>query len=150
MRNLLFALTFVIQGITAQAQSQEPVFWTAVYKATNDKEGEIIITGTLQKDWHTYSTRPTDAGPIPTSVTFKSSKEYSLEGKLSETGAKEELDPAFDAKLYVFHEKAEFRQKVRLKSSVPATVPVSIEFMACNNMMCLPPRTVTLQVKLQK
>jgi DsbC/DsbD-like thiol-disulfide interchange protein len=150
MKNLLFVLAFAIHGISVQAQSQEPVFWSAVYEAKNEKEGEIIITGTLQKDWHTYSSRPTDAGPIPTSVTFKASKEYSLEGKLTETGAKEELDPAFDAKLYVFHEKAEFRQKVRLKSAGAAKVGISIEYMACNNMMCLPPRTVTLEVKLQK
>jgi hypothetical protein len=150
MKKLLLLFLFALPGLSAFAQTQDPVEWTAVFKTTGEKEGEIVITGTVQKGWHTYSMRATDAGPIPTSIVFTESKDYALVGKLVESGATEELDAAFDARLYVFHDKAEFVQKVRLKSSATPTVPVSIEYMACNNMMCLPPKTATLQVKLQR
>lgn len=131
------------------AQAQDPVTWSATYHRIGDKEGEIVIAGALQKGWHTYSMRPTDAGPIPTSFTLSPSKDYSLAGKPAESGATEEFDKAFDAKLFVFHEKAELRQKIRLKGTAAFSLTVKVEYMSCNDMMCLPPKTATLQVKVQ-
>src|SRR4051812_40883527 len=107
MKKILLALFVALTSTTSYAQAQDPVVWTATFRTISDKEGEILITGTVQKGWHTYSARPTDAGPIPTSITFAPSKEYQPEGKMIESGSTEEHDAAFDAKLYVFHEKAE-------------------------------------------
>jgi hypothetical protein len=149
MKKLFVALALCI-STSFFAQSQEPVHWTATFNTLGDKEGEIVITGMVQKGWHTYSMRATDAGPIPTSIVVAPAKDYAVEGKPTESGATEEMDAAFDARLYVFHEKAEIRQKVHLKSPSPAPIAVSIEYMACNNSMCLPPKTVTLQVKVQR
>lgn len=149
MKTLLFSLALVF-GITATAQKQDPVTWSAVYKSASEKEGEILITGQIQDGWHTYSQRPTDAGPIPTTVSFTPSKNYELLGKAEEEGAREEHDPAFDAKLFVFHHKAGFRQKIELKNKTPFTIPVMVEYMSCNNMMCLPPKTATIHVQVGK
>src|SRR5689334_282441 len=99
MKNLLLVLLFTFTRLVTSAQSQDPVQWTAVYKSTGEKEGEIVITGAVQKDWHTYSMRATDAGPIPTSIVFGESKDFTLVGKPVESGATEEHDAAFDAKL---------------------------------------------------
>lgn len=130
------------------AQPNDPVTWTAAYRSSGDKAGEIIVTGFIQKGWHTYSQRPTDAGPIPTAIGFAPSINYVLNGKTTETGAFEEFVPAFDAKIFVFHDKAEFRQKISLKTEKPFTVPVTVEYMSCNDKMCLPPKTATLQVQV--
>lgn len=146
----LLTLCLAFLGITSTfAQAPNPINWTAVYKSISASEGEIVITGTLEKGWHTYSQRPTDAGPIPTSFTFTPSKFYKTDGKTTEANAHEEFVKAFDAKIFVFNEKAEFRQKIKLSGKAGFMVAIKIDYMCCNDMMCLPPKTVDLQVKVQ-
>ena len=140
---------YAVTGMACHGQELNPVKWTAAYKAGSGKEGDIVITATIEKGWHTYSQRPTDAGPIPTTFTFTPSKGYSLDGKTTESDAHEEFVPAFDAKIFVFTGKAEFRQHVKLASGRPVNIPVKIEYMSCNDMMCLPPKTVSLMVTAQ-
>jgi DsbC/DsbD-like thiol-disulfide interchange protein len=146
----LFLLTFLIfsSGIFNSAKAQDPVKWTAAYKSVSATEGEIIITANIEKGWHTYSQRPTKDGPIPTSFTFTPSKDYELEGKTTESEAHEEFVKAFEAKVFIFSNKAEFKQKIKLKKK-GANIPIKIEFMCCNDMMCLPPKNVELTVKAQ-
>jgi thiol:disulfide interchange protein DsbD len=149
MKSLLFSL-LVTCSYVLTAQQQDPLSWSAKYEAVNDKEGKIVVTAIIQKGWHTYSQRETDAGPIPTTFSFTPSKNYALKGKAEETGAHEEFDKAFEAKLHVFHDKALFTQRIAVTSSQPFTIPFTVEYMSCNDMMCLPPKTATLQVRVQK
>lgn len=131
----------------ANAQIQNPVVWMASYKAISANEGEIVITAAIDKNWHTYSQRPTDAGPIPTSFIFEESKQYALVGKTEESNAHEEFVKAFDAKIFVFTDKAEFKQKVKLLDKPGFQIPLKVDYMCCNDMMCLPPKTISLFVK---
>jgi DsbC/DsbD-like thiol-disulfide interchange protein len=147
MKKILTFLFTILAGSVMFSQAQNPVSWSAVYKSLSATEGEIIITGNIEKGWHTYSQRPTDAGPIPTSFTFTPSKSYKLKGKTEESDAHEEFVKAFDAKIYVFTGKAEFHQKITVTGK-NFTIPVKIEYMSCNDMMCLPPKTTELQVKV--
>jgi len=140
-------LSIILVLFSFVAVSQNPITWSAIYKPINANEGEIIITGILEKDWHTYSQRATDAGPIPTSIKFTAAPQYTLNGPAEEVGAHEEFVKAFDAKIYVFTSKAEFHQKIKVKGK-GFMVPISIEYMTCNDMMCLPPKTITIQVKV--
>lgn len=147
MKNFIFLLLFI--STVTFAQGPNPILWSATYKAINAKEGEIIIQAAIEKGWHTYSQRPTDAGPIPTSFVFKPLPDYQLNDKTIETDAHEEFVKAFDAKIFIFSTKAEFRQKIKLKGKAGFLIPIKIEYMCCNDMMCLPPKTIELQVKIQ-
>ena len=149
MKSFLVSL-LITCAFCINAQQQDPVSWSAKYEPVNDKEGKIVVTALIQKGWHTYSQRETEAGPIPTTFSFTPSKQYTLEGKAEETGAHEEFDKAFEAKLHVFHEKAVFTQKISVKGVGPFTIPFTVEYMSCNDMMCLPPKTANLQVQVQK
>ncbi len=148
MKKLFLSCFVMLSTILATAQ-QNPVTWAASYKSISATEGEIIVTATIQKNWHTYSQRPTDAGPIPTTITFLPAKNYSLVGKTEESNAHEEFVKAFDAKIFVFHDKAEFKQKVKLIAKAPFNISFKVEYMCCNDQMCLPPKTVDLVVKTQ-
>lgn len=144
----ILSLVFTIFSIAAFAQQQNPVKWNATYRSLNDKEGEVIITAAIDNGWHTYSQRPTDAGPIPTSFSFTPNKDYELNGKTEESNAHEEYVKAFEAKVFVFSGKAEFKQKIKVKKK-GALIAFKVEYMCCNDMMCLPPKTLDLSVKAQ-
>jgi thiol:disulfide interchange protein DsbD len=148
MQKIIISVLSFFFFLGINAQSQNPVSWQASYKSTSATEGEIIIRATIEKGWHTYSQKPTDAGPIPTNFKFTEVKNYSLIGKTEESNAHEEFVKAFDAKIAVFSDKAEFKQKIKF-SKAGFAVSVKIEYMCCNDMMCLPPKTLDLEVRIQ-
>ena len=141
---LLFLSCFYIK-----AQEQNPITWMVNYKAINSSEGIIVVTANIEKNWHMFSQRPTDAGTIPTSFNFQPSKQYQLIGIAEEIGAKEEFIKEFDATLFLFTSKAEFSQKVKLLSKTGFNIKFKVEYMCCNDKMCLPPKTIELSIKTQ-
>jgi hypothetical protein len=148
MMKFLYAIAFLAFTPFGFAQQKNPVSWKASYTLKSATEGEITITGTIEKGWHTYSQRLTDAGPINTSFTFTPMKSYKLEGSIEDRGAHEEFDPAFDAKIFLFNDKAEFSQKIRLTGKGGFTLPFKVEYVCCNSSMCLPPNVVEVKVKI--
>ena len=146
MKNLfLFLLSIVTFGGFAQTPLK-PVTWNATYVSTSASEGEIQFTATIDKKWHIYSQRPTDAGPIPTSFTVSPNADFELVGKVEEGEAHEEFVAAFDAKVFVFSEKAVFKQKIKLKNQKGTTIKSTLEFMTCNDVQCLPPTMIDFSV----
>lgn len=148
----LFLVAFISSfciPLFAQQAAPNPVTWFAVYQPVSSQEGEVLITAMIEKGWHTYSQRPTDAGPISTVISFKPSAQFELQGTATEYHLIEEYDKAFEAKLFMFSERAEFRQKIKLKSNPGFSIALTIEYVACNEGMCLPPKTLDLTVKTQ-
>ena len=147
--NLRFVLLFhMLCPLFFIGQNQNPVSWSAVYTETNDNEGIISITASIQPAWHIYSQRPTEAGPIPTSFTFTPGNNFELLEKTQEENAKEEFVKAFDAKVFVFTGKAVFKQRVKRLNTKKFIAPLALEYMTCNDMMCLPPKTVELSINV--
>jgi len=130
------------------AQQQNPITWVAVYKTISATEGEIIITPKVEKGWHTYSQKVTADGPVATSFKFTESKHYTLVGKTEESNVHEEFDKAFDAKIFVVTGESAFKQKIKF-TKPGFNVSFKLEFMCCNDIMCLPPKTIDLTVKAQ-
>ncbi|MBL7894735.1 MAG: sugar transporter [Bacteroidia bacterium] len=131
------------------SQAPSPVKWEASYLSINADEGEIIIVAKIDKGWHIYSQNiAPDAGPIPTSFNYTPGTNFELVGKTVEGNAHEVFDKAFDTKLQIFDDKAEFKQKIKLKNSKGFTTLVKLEFMTCNDMQCLPPKTIELTVNI--
>lgn len=148
MKQLFTFCFFLMAALGLNAQN--PVSWTVVYKPISATEGEIVATAMIEKPWHMYSQKATEDGPIPTTFTFSDSKLYQLNGKTEESNAHEEFDKAFGAKIASFSGSAEFKQKVKLSGAKAGTViPFKVEYMVCNDMTCLPPKTVDLNVKVQ-
>lgn len=142
----LFIGLFVFLSI--YAQSQNPMKWFASFTAISAKEGEITISGIIDKNWHTYSQQANNAVPFPTLFSFKESKQYRLLGTTQEYYAHEEFDGALGEKLLVFTDKVEFKQKVQLLTNAPQTILIKVEYICCDNKMCLPPTTIDLSVKI--
>jgi thiol:disulfide interchange protein DsbD len=140
---------YAILFITNVFSQKDPIQWKAAFFYQLDGKGYIEITGTLEKGWHTYSTRITGDGPIPTSFSFQPASFYKLDGNVQEIGAHEEYVAAFDMKLSLFSEKAVFRQGILVTGSRGGKVKISVEYMCCNDNMCLPPKTIDLWVDIK-
>ncbi|MCE2845749.1 MAG: thioredoxin family protein [Sphingobacteriales bacterium] len=142
-RNIVILL--LVFPLLVQAQIQRPVKWS--FKADR-KENKVTVTlnATIDAGWHVYSQNLPAGGPIPTSFTFTPSADYTLSGKVSEPPSEEIYDANFDMKVRYFGESAVFRQKLDAKTDKAFSVNGKLEFMVCNDQMCLPPEEVEFSI----
>ena len=130
------------------AQIYDPVTWDFSYEKKGDKQYDLIFTATIDKGSHIYSIDIPAGGPIPTSFSLDTLQGYRLLGKTFEvTKPVEVLDEAFGFKIKTFSNTAEFRQKISGDAST-FTVKGDVNFMACNNTTCSPPKDVEFAIKI--
>lgn len=145
----LFLFFLLLANLFGFSQGDEnPVVWQASYTDKDNLEGEIKFTAIINPNWHIYSQRPTDAGPIPTSFTITPNSNFELIDKVSEDNAHEEFVKAFEAKVFVFEKQAVFTQKIKRKGKKAFSINSNVEYMTCNDMQCLPPKIINLTVSV--
>jgi thiol:disulfide interchange protein DsbD len=148
MRKLTLLISFILYTLYASGQIYDPVTWDFSYEKKGDKQYELIFTATIDKNSHIYSMTIPDGGPIPTSFRFDTLPGYKLTGNTYEvTKPVEVLDDAFGFKIKTFSNSAEFRQKITAVET-SFTVKGAVNYMACNNATCSPPKDVEFAIKI--
>jgi thiol:disulfide interchange protein len=148
MRKLLILISFFLFASYVSAQIYDPVTWDFTYEKKGDKQYELIFTANIEKNSHIYSMDIPSGGPIPTSFRIDSLPGFRLDGKTFEvTKPVEVMDDAFGFKIKTFSTTAEFRQKITALTSA-FTVTGAVNYMACNNATCSPPKDVEFSIKI--
>lgn len=139
----LMLISLVIRG-----QIFDPVTWKFGYEKKGEGNYELIFTALIEQGSHIYSMDIPEGGPIPTSVVIESTDAFEPDGKPYEVTVPEEVfDEAFGLKIKSFSNKAEFRQKI-VSSSSSFTVKGVVNYMACNNVTCSPPKDVEFSIRI--
>lgn len=147
-RKLTFVISLFLVFLSASSQIYDPVSWDFSFEKKGDKQYEIIFAASIEKYWHIYAMDIPDGGPIPTSFRFDTVPGYKLNGSAYEvTKPVELLDEAFGFNIKTFSTKAEFRQKITAVEP-SFTVKGVVNFMACNNATCSPPKDVEFAIKI--
>jgi thiol:disulfide interchange protein DsbD len=148
MRKFTLFISFILFTLFTSAQIYDPVTWDFSYEKKGDRQYELIFTATIDKNSHIYSMDIPAGGPIPTSFRFDTLPGFKLTGSTYEvTKPVEVLDDAFGFKIKTFSNTAEFRQKITAVES-SFTVTGAVNFMACNNTICSPPKDVEFAIKI--
>ena len=135
----IFVILFLSLSVNAIAQIHNPVKWSTSVEKISDTEYELIATATIQGGWHLYSQTVPEGGPIPTTFTYNSDKNYLKKGNTKEEEGHTVDDKIFSMRIKYFDKKAEFKQRIKLKSKESFKVNGVVEFMVCNDTNCLPP-----------
>lgn len=136
-------------GLTACAMAQgtaqkTPVVWSTSVE-TSGREVHLKAVAHIDEGWHVYAlTLPSDQGPLPTVFTFSPSTDYALLDVVAEPKPEEVEDPNFMMLVRHHSHEPEFVQKAVRNGSGAFEVNATVEYMACNNSMCLPPVQVPL------
>ncbi len=126
--------------------SQEKVEWSVRY---NSNLNNIELEANIEKGWHLYSQYlKGDDGPIPTQINFSDNNFLKLIGKVLEPKPIEKFDPNFGAVIAFFNDNVVFLQEIELKENT--NLDVVINFMVCNETMCLPPIDKNFKIELKK
>jgi thiol:disulfide interchange protein DsbD len=141
---LLLALLLLTQTMLT-AQILDPVRWKTRVEQSPQKPGEAVLVAeaTLDPGWHLYSQFVAPDGPVPTTFAYPKPKGVSgfkLVGTTEEGKPIKEFDKNFGMELKFFANKAVFRQKIAFApASASFQVAGTVEYMVCNDEMCLPP-----------
>jgi|SRR5215203_3414232 len=132
------------------AQVQNPVKWTYASKKVNETTYSVLITATLEPGWHLYSQTTPEGGPVPTAFAFAKNPLLTLEGAPKEVGRLEQKhEPLFGVDVKQFSHAVVFQQSVKVKGRAKTALAGTVEFMACNDAMCLPPSTQKFSIALK-
>ena len=150
MQRFTLLILLIMTTSALQAQRPEPVKWS--FSTLPGEEGayELVLTAEVEPGWYLYSQHlESDMGPIPTSFHFDEQEGLTLEGETAETGKKTEgYDPLFDMNIAKFAGEVRFTQNIRTDAQVEK-VTGYLEFMTCNDEVCLPPREVEFSILLK-
>jgi thiol:disulfide interchange protein DsbD len=150
MKKLYFILLSLFVTILASAQGLNPVSWNFTSRKISDNVYEIQMIATIQQGWHLYSqTQPKDAIAQPTSFVFNRNPLIELDGKVKEIGNLEKFkDKELDISANQYSNKVVFTQKVKLKGKAKTNVTGKLTYQTCDDVKCLPPKTVNLSIAL--
>lgn len=133
----------------AQSQDVQPIRWDVISIPIKAGEAKVVFTASLEDGWHVYSQFLEQGGPMPTMFTFVPDPSYELVGNVTEESTPvKSFDNVFMMEIVWFKKTAVFSQVVKLKSP-HAKISGKIEYMGCNDFMCLPPNEKSFSVEVR-
>ena len=141
MKNLIFSL-FLITTLQSFSQMPTPIKWSTSVKKISATEYLLISKATIEEEWHLYSQKVPENGPIATTFTYDES--LNLIGNTQEEKGHIVDDPVFGMKIKFFEKETTFTQKIKLTAKT-SKVKAKVRFMVCNDSQCLPPTSVNLE-----
>ena len=147
------SILILFLGFTSFSQIYDPVKWETKVEKISKNEFNLISIATIDKGWHLYSQDVPKDGPIPTSFIYDDDG-----GVVKITGNTQEGEGTIEfTKLFGeegmdiehFSNKATFIQKIEVVGA-KNKVNAFVEFMACNDTQCTPPKEVDLEFDLTK
>ncbi|MDA3613978.1 protein-disulfide reductase DsbD domain-containing protein [Polluticaenibacter yanchengensis] len=149
MKKLLTFLAFALFALVSNAQIKQPVKWEFKSKKINDKTYEVYLNATIDKGWHIYTMDHSADIGIATSIAFNKNPLATI-GEKPKIVGKTVLtnDPSTGEKVK-FHEGTfSAVYTITLKSAVKTNLTGTVEFMACDDKQCLPPKELKFSVAL--
>ena len=149
MRYFRLLILTLLLAVPAFAQ-QQPVSWKAEAVQVEGNTYEIRATGTIAGAWHIYDL--TDygmSGPNGTIFTVDAGDKVKLLGDpYIASEVHKGFDDVFGIEIGTCESPVVICQKVELLQGNEVTVPVTVEWQACNDENCIPPDDFTVDVTL--
>ena len=141
----------------AHAQAPAPVSWSLRAGNVTDLKAGAEVTVTLSASiapgWHIYSLTQKPGGPIAMSVTVPVGEPFVLARVVTGPKPQIQADATLDVPIELYSGTAEFPVPLKLTTTSSGRVlagRISTRYQVCSDTTCLPPRTITLPVRLQQ
>lgn len=148
---LLFCLLI---SLSATSQIFNPIKWTTKVEKVTDSKFKLITIATIENGWSLYSQQVPKGGPIPTTFTYDDvGGKITIVGNTKEPKGKIKFTKLFSEagmNIKSFAHKAIFEQEITLVDASIQKVDAFVEFIACTEEQCLPPKEIELTFALNK
>ena len=149
MKRLICAALLAL-GLSAAAP--DPVVWKVEPPAKPVKAGtqfRVKLTAQIQAGWHMYSLKPLADGPIPTRIWIAEGQPFQMAGRVQASDPQSMNDPSFNMEVELYEGEATFTLPIGIAAAAPTgaqKVMVNTSYQSCDNKICLPPKTVKVEV----
>jgi len=132
MNKFLASIVLFFTFLAVQAQILDPVKWKTSVEKKSDTEFVLVFDATIEHEWHMFSQFTPDGASLPTIFQFKNAKgNYELVGKTKESPYKKVYSDVFEVDEYLFENKAQFRQTIKLTNPKATSAKVYVEYQVC-------------------
>ena len=152
MRRLLVTAAIVA---LLWAAPPDPVVWKLQNPPTAPvKPGarfNVKLLAAVQDGWHLYSLKPMAEGPVPTRIWLAEGQPFSLAGVVQAPEPQVIQDATFGMEVELYEGEAVFALPVKVVPGAalgPQKLIVSASYQSCNNKICLPPKTVKVELPI--
>lgn len=139
--------------VAACGEGEEPVKWAASIDGPDTvMPGAVVrvkIKARSGRGWYFYSATQAAGGPIPARIQLADSVLFRQAGPLVSPEPSRSFDSVFGIDLEKYPGRASFILPVRVPSETGSgrqEIRISALYQACNDTICLSPRTVVLSV----
>lgn len=137
MKKIILSIIAAACAIALNAQDN-PVTWNWSINDDGNGTKTLVFDATVDEGFHLYDLGPYEGGPTPTSFTFTTEGDVELIGSVGYgTEPVRANDDIFGMEIGSFTGTARFIQKFRHQGN--AGIHVTIEWMCCNDVSCIPP-----------
>ncbi|GGG95197.1 thiol:disulfide interchange protein DsbD [Polaribacter pacificus] len=135
MKKIVLAFILLISGWTTNAQIQEPVTWDSSIKKINELEYDIILTATIEKEWHLYSQYSAVGGALAMVISKdEADKNFELVGKAIESDTIKKFNDIFGVTETFFNDKAVLKQRIKLANPDVSMVSINLFGQVCKQV----------------
>ncbi|HEV8485646.1 MAG TPA: protein-disulfide reductase DsbD N-terminal domain-containing protein [Blastocatellia bacterium] len=156
-RQVLAGLLGLSTAWAADQKPPDPISWAL----NNDGPSQAIKPGSvfkvqiearIEQGWHLYSTEQPAGGPRPTRIILPPDQVFEAGGPVESPAPLTAHDDNFDIETEFYEEAVIFTLPVRVVARAPAgtyKLQVEVRFQSCTNQLCLPPRTIKLDLSVE-
>ncbi len=148
---ILFCFTIVVSGFS---QIYNPIQWETKVEKVSETKYKLISVAKIKDSWHLYAQEVPKGGPIPTTFTYDDEGgKIKLIGNTKEPKGEIKFTKLFSDEgmsIKSFAHTAEFIQEVELIDAEVKEINAFVEFIACTDEQCLPPKEIDLVFNLGK
>jgi thiol:disulfide interchange protein DsbD len=141
-------------GCTLRAAPPDPVVWKLQSSSAPVKAGgrfSVKLLAKVQEGWHLYSLKPMAEGPIATRIWIADGQPFSLAGSVQAPDPQVMQDPTLGMEVELYEGEAAFTLPVKVAAGTAVgahNLVVSASYQSCNDKLCLPPKTVKVEVPI--
>ena len=149
---LRFSILLFFGSLSLSGQIHDPVRWQWTVENLTSTHAELKFTAIIESGWSMYAVDIPEAimRPVPTSFTFEAHQAFEPAGEIEQVIKPQvKADPHFGGlQIGTFSNVAVFRQKINILKHENFSVKAEVEFMCCNDEVCLAPKLVDFTIPI--
>jgi thiol:disulfide interchange protein len=153
-RNCRIAI-LLLTAVAAANSQENAVTWSASCPVGGVHQGQKFtakVSARINPGWHIYSITQAPGGPIPTAITLPGKQPFTLGGFVIGPLPHSGYDPNFQLQTDTYEKTVSFKVPLMPANTVQSgtnSVAIDVRFQACNESICLPPKTVHLRAPVK-
>jgi DsbC/DsbD-like thiol-disulfide interchange protein len=148
-------IVLCLLSVFTPAQTEKPIQWSLQVAPKTFAAGGTFtaqLTARIASGWHLYALEEIPNGPRPTRITLTPKQPFQLSGEIQAPSPRVKFDENFGVETQFYEKAVTFGVPIKIAAAAKSgrvNLTVQTQFQACNDQLCLPPRTMTVEAALK-